>query len=69
MEELLLPPGPLLLIILLLLGIAFAAGLGRRASTTIVYVPVDTRYDADGTGCLPLLLLGGVLLMVLLGLF
>ncbi|HMQ30848.1 MAG TPA: hypothetical protein PKD53_08970 [Chloroflexaceae bacterium] len=68
MEPMIQSPEAILVIFMLLLVLALVAG-NRRAAPTILYIPVETQREYGGSGCLPLLILGGVLLLALTGLF
>lgn len=69
MDALPLPPLVLLLAVVTLLAMVFSNRRTQQTMPTVLYVPVDTRPEPRGSGCLPLLVLLGVLLVALSGLF
>lgn len=67
MDTLLLTPGGLLItVVVLAMLIASVRGI-QRPTPMVVYVPVETQPEPNTLGCLPLVLIVGILLVIVLG--
>jgi hypothetical protein len=69
METLLLTPGGLLITLLLLILLLSSVQRLGQPRTTVIYVPIETRPEPSSTGCLPLLVLLGIIFAALMGTF
>lgn len=67
MSALLLTPGGLLVALLLIVGLLYSLRGRQPATPMIVYVPVEAPVEPRGSGCLPLLVFVGLVLVILLG--
>ncbi|PDW04549.1 hypothetical protein [Candidatus Viridilinea mediisalina] len=69
MEALMLTPGGLLLTAVVLAIVASSLRSLWQPRPTVIYMPLEHAHESRNSGCLPFLVLLGVILAALMGMF